>query len=310
MTINAKQLEAFRAVMQSGSVTGAANFLNVSQPAVSQIIRGLEASCGFLLFERKHGRVLPTPEAETFLAEVDRMFVGIEKISRVAEGIRNRNWGRLTIAAFPAIATRFLPKVIAEYCRMRPNIQITVESRRSRTLIDWVVGGSVDFGIGLLSGDQTGVVSQRIHSTLGVCTLPVGHPLATAKTVHAADLEDQPFISLGRDDRSRFGVDKVFNDLGVPRRIQIETEQSEAACAFVAHGAGVSVVDPFSVYEFDDREIVVKPFEPEVEFKLWALFPAGRSPQKLAEDFLQFFKSEIDRFEAEGISPRRPQIGR
>ena len=305
MKLNARQLEAFRAVMQSQSITGAAELLNVSQPAVSQAMKALEISCGFTLFERKRGRILPTPEALALMVEIERLFVGINKIARVAEAIRDRNWGRLTIAAFPAMASRFLPKVVAEFCGSRPNVQVTVESRRSRSLIDWVAGSNVDVGIGLLPSDQIGVVNERLHDLPGVCALPVGHPLAGADVVHAADLERQPFISLGRDDRSRFGVDKVFDDLGVVRRIQIETEQSEAACAFVAHGAGVAVVDPFSAYEFDDREIVVKPFRPVVDFKLWALFPAGRTRQGLVEDFMAYFQASIDGFQREGVMPRK-----
>lgn len=304
--MNARQLETFRVVMRSGSVTRAAEIMRVSQPAVSQLIKTLEMHCGFPLFNRQQGRIFPTPEAEILLAEVERMFVGIDRIAQIAAGLKNRAWGMLTIAVFPAMASRFLPKVVTEYCHGRPEVQISVESRRSRTLIDSVAADKVDMGIGLLPGDHPEVVSEQIYSLAGVCALPLGHPLANTKTINARDLANQRFISLGREDRSRFGVDKVFDDLGIPRQIQIETEQSEAACAFVANGAGVSIVDPFSVYEFDDREISVRPFEPSVEFNLWALFPAGRGRKRLADDFLSFFQKRVDRFNRTGITPRRP----
>lgn len=306
MRVNARQLEAFICTMRCGSVTGAAEMLNVSQPAISQLLKGFEAACGFSLFERKHGRIYPTSEAETLFTEADRMFTGMEKIGRVAEGIKDRNWGKLTIAAFPAMASRFLPRAVTEYCNTRPDIRVTVESRRSRSLIDWVAANNVDIGIGLLSGEHPGVTSEELFRMSGVCAVPRKHHLSKLKSVHARDLVREPFISLGRDDRSRFGVDKVFDNLGITRRIQIETEQSEAACAFVAYGAGVSVVDPFSTYEFDEREIAVLPFKPRVEFRLWALFPSSRPPSRLARDFLATFKSSLERLEQNTITPRTP----
>lgn len=302
--MNVKQLEVFRSVMRTGSATRAAEMLGVSQPAVSQLIKTLETHCGFALFTRIHGRMIPTPEAELLLSEVDRVFVGVDRIEQVVAGIRSCSWGSLTIAAFPAMASRFLPRVLTDYCATRSEVRISVESRRSRTLIDWVAADRVDFGIGLLPGDRPGVISEQLLSLSGVCVLPVGHRLAANKVIHARDLASETFISLGSEDRSRFGVDKVFDDVGVQRRIQIETEQSEAACAFVAHGAGVSVVDPFSVYQFDDREITVKPFEPKVVFNLWALFPTARERKATASDFLQFFRTRVDEFICAGPEAR------
>ena len=112
--MNLRHLEAFRAVMLSGSVTHAAQSLNLSQPAVSKMLAELEHQLGFQLFQRSRGSALTvTPEADAFYYEVERSFSGIAALKRVAEDIRNMATGTLRIAALPALAVSFLPRVIA-----------------------------------------------------------------------------------------------------------------------------------------------------------------------------------------------------
>ena len=299
-----RHLEVFRAVMRHGGVTNAAKVLNVSQPAVSQTISNLEAACSFPLFDRRHGRAVPTAEADILMLEVERIFTGVDRATRVIEGVGSGRWGSLVIAVFPAMAARFLPKVVSQFCAARDDVHVSVEARRSRSLIDWVAASQVDFGIGLLPAEQTAVTSQHLLSLPAVCVLPPWHRLACKQTIHATDLAGEAFISLGREDRSRFGVDKVFDDLGVVRHIRIEAEQSESACTFVACGAGVSIVDPFSAFDFDPAEICVRPFQPQVDFNLWLLTPADKKQLRLVADFLDVFHEEVRELVERGPQPR------
>ena len=90
--INLRQLEAFRAVMQTRSITRASELLFVSQPAVTRLIKDLEASVGFSLFQRLKKRLYPTPEAFSFLEEVELSFSGLDKINIAAREIRDRRY--------------------------------------------------------------------------------------------------------------------------------------------------------------------------------------------------------------------------
>ncbi len=69
-----RQIEVFTAVMRAGSLIGAARDLRISQPTVTRMILRIEDQLGMTLFDRVKGRILPTPEATRFLAEVDRAF--------------------------------------------------------------------------------------------------------------------------------------------------------------------------------------------------------------------------------------------
>lgn len=294
--MNIRQLEAFRAIMLTGSVTRAGEMLRISQPAASQLLQQLEVDCGFGLFHRRRNGLMPTPEATVLFEEVERMFDGVGRVSRVAASLKDGSWGALSLAAFPAFMRRFLPEIVVDYCAARPNIRVTLESRRSRSLIDWVATQQLDFGIGTLPSDRPDVTSRHLRRFAGVCVMLPDHPLATRDKLQASDLAGERFVSLGKEDRSRLMIDKVFDELQIPRQLQIEAPQSDTACALVARGAGISVVDPFSAYNAGDT-VVARRLEPAVPFDVWLLTPSARQQLRLVDDFIAHVAACLDRFE-------------
>ena len=78
--MNLRQIDAFRAVMESGTVSRAAKRLSVSQPAVSKLIQSLEQAIGLVLFDRTRGRLSPNAEATMLLEEVERLFGGLSSL--------------------------------------------------------------------------------------------------------------------------------------------------------------------------------------------------------------------------------------
>ena len=89
MAISVREMDVFRCVMQSGSVTNAAAALNISQPAVSRMLQQAEERLGFSLFEREKKRLKPTTEAQTLFAEVVNVFAAIEHTQRLAVELRD-----------------------------------------------------------------------------------------------------------------------------------------------------------------------------------------------------------------------------
>ena len=82
MRINLRQVEAFRAVFQTGSMSAAGALMGVTQPAISRLIRDLEAEIRLPLFDRKAGKVTVTPDGVALYREVQRSFHGLDRIAR------------------------------------------------------------------------------------------------------------------------------------------------------------------------------------------------------------------------------------
>ena len=113
--LTSRMIEAFRAVILNGSMSKAAGFMNISQPAVSRLIKDLELEVGFSLFERRQGRVIANREALSFYEEIHRSFVGMDRITKAAEKIKNQETGILRIACMPAVGLNIMPKAIANF---------------------------------------------------------------------------------------------------------------------------------------------------------------------------------------------------
>ncbi|MBO9695956.1 MAG: LysR family transcriptional regulator [Sphingopyxis sp.] len=294
--MNLRQLEAFRAVMLSGSVTQAAQSLNLSQPAVSKMLSDLEHQLGFRLFLRSRGSALTiTPEADAFFYEVERSFSGIAALKRVAEDIRNMATGTLRIAALPALAVSFLPQVIGAFRAKHPGVTIQLQTRSSSTVRQWMANQQFDIGLATPARELPGIRMERFLRCAGACVMPPDHRLAAKEVVRPRDLEGEAFISLALEDGARHRIDRIFEDAGVNRNMVIETQYAMTICALVMQGVGCSILNPVTAADFAGRGLVVRPFVPEVFFEYMIFTPRLRPVSQVAVAFVAMLEDHRER---------------
>lgn len=285
MAINLRQIEAFRAVMITGSATEAAKMLFISQPAVSRLISDLEYRCQLTLFIRKPNRLEATPEAQAFYRDVDRVFIGLEEISRSAAAIANKEQGSLRIVAMPVCVDSFLPEVIAEFRDTYPNVIIELESSPRTQALDMVRSQRLELGIVSLTGhEDVGLSVQTLCNQQAVCILPLEHALADKDEIRVQDLADLPFISLSKGSPFRARFDEIFQREGVHRNLVTETRYQRTVYELVKRGAGVSIVDSLVVKD-NEEGLVVKPFVPNVSWQYAIVQPHAAVPSLIAQAF-------------------------
>jgi DNA-binding transcriptional LysR family regulator len=303
--MNIRQLEAFHATMETGSVTRAGEKLRISQPAVSKLLRAFAQTCGFPLFVRSGSRLVPTLEARLLAVEVERMFSGTERIARLAHAVRNREWGEVSVAAPAALATRYLAHALAPFLVGQPDLHFTLQSRPSPAIVDMVAAQQIDIGLSVLPVDHPHVDAEIVMRFAMACILPAGHRLADRQVIEIDELRDEPFISLARDDCSLMSIDRAFQMKGVQKRNRIEVPLSETACGFVASGAGVSIVPPFVGLDYDDR-LVRKTLLPEIAMDVWLLTPNTRPPSLAAEALADIIRAAVAPFDQREATDRTP----
>jgi len=292
--LNLRQIEAFRAVMMSGTVTNAAETLHISQPAVSRLIADLEHDIGFKLFVRSKGiTITPTPEGDAFFQEVERNFLGLSSLRRVAEDIRNYRGGQLRIASLPALAMGFLPNAIQAFNKKHPSVTIQLQTRSSSTVRQWIAAQQFDLGLAR-PGDYPGVEAKQFAAIPGVCILPPDHPLKDHRVIRPKDLENTPFISLSTEDLSRARIDRVFSEKNINRDIIVETQYAATICGLVLKGVGVSIINPITAMDFIERNLEIRRFEPEVIFEYMLFLPAHKPISLLAQSFLNVLEETRD----------------
>ncbi|MGE0805412.1 MAG: LysR substrate-binding domain-containing protein [Burkholderiaceae bacterium] len=279
-----KQIETFRSVMQTRSMTVSAAALHTSQPNVSRLIAKLERELGFKLFQRVGLRLVPTPEAEALYQEVQRSFVGLAAIREAAGTIRELGTGGLKIAASPALSIGVLPPALQRFRQRRPDVGVTVHTSDSATVCKWTSSGFCDFGLASFIPEMSELVGELMHRENGLCLVPSDHRLARKRRILASDLDGECFISLGGADRSRAEIDAAFKP--DRRRLTIETPYATTICTMVSLGLGVSVVNPLVVRSLPLPNVTARPFSPAVEFRCYSVRASERLLPVLAAEFL------------------------
>lgn len=291
--IQSRQVEAFRAVMLTGAMTAAAERLHVSQPAVSRLIRDLEAELGFPLFHRRGNVVEPTAQAHALQVEVERAFVGLEQIRAFAEGLRTGQGGWLRVAALPAVAAGFLPRFVAGFSRERPQLRLLVDGLPSLEVRSRVAAGQVDVGIVAYPFQDGSLVVTPLEDGT-VVALPEGHRLAGRAVVSADDLREERLVLLSRFATGRHPIDVALQSAS--RRQPVETPLATVACVLVQEGMGVAVVDAFSASEFVGKGLVLRRFEPPWAIGTALVHSGDRALSSAAQEFHDAFRRHARSF--------------
>jgi len=265
--MNPRQIEAFKSVIENGTVTGAAQAMHVSQPAVTKLLQAFERAAGFKLFTRTRGRLAPTPDALLLYQDVHRVYAATEMVRRSAEDIRAMRKGALSVGAMPALSTGFVQRVAAAYLVKYPGINLSVHTAPRLKLIDALASGALDVALCHSIPDHPEIETQTFSREPAVCLLPLEHRLANSKRVAAADLAGLPFISWAEGSSSRARVDGVFDALGIARELRFAASTSPVICAYVAAGLGVAIMHPLYVGTAA-ASVAVLPFVPRLEVSL------------------------------------------
>jgi DNA-binding transcriptional LysR family regulator len=303
--MNPKSVEAFRAVMLSGSMTIAARDIHTTQPNVSRMISHLEYELDMKLFERSGNKLIPTDEAIAFMVEVERYYLGLKTLSETARNIKLFGSGRLRVATAPALGLGFISRAVKRFSEVCPGVTVSVRTNNSATLEQLIASQLCDVALAVYAsgGNSNAVKVEKLADIRGVCALPPDHRLVDRPVIEASDLDGESFVSLSHHDGMRERVDSAFNDARVSRTLLVETEFFSTVCCMVISGMGVSVVNPLVAKDFVAQGLVLKPFFPSVPFPVYLLSPSHRPTSILAQRFLDVVR-ELLAEEVQGFTPQ------
>jgi DNA-binding transcriptional LysR family regulator len=293
------EIETFRALMHVGSTRKAAALLNVTQPAVSQSLKRLESQAGLTLFGRERGRLLATPEAHALLADVERVFVGMDAIEHRLRSLRDFGVDQLSLSCYPAFGLGFMPRALARWQtalatqaeQRLPQISLQVLS--SKDVRDRVIAGQADFGLLADEMPLDGVDHSVFARFPGVVVMPPGHALARFKSIQPKHLVDVPFLALNPEDASRRRLDAILAQHGVRLKVAVHTPYAASVCEMALRGLGVGLVNPITALDYAERGLVVRKFSVDVFFACLLAMPAGKILSGRAMQFLSHMRLQL-----------------
>ncbi|UUQ65678.1 LysR family transcriptional regulator [Pseudomonas fuscovaginae UPB0736] len=297
--LNFRHMEIFWAVMTTGSATAAAELLHTSQPTVSRELSRLESITQLVLFKRANARLIPTEQALRLFEEVERAYFGMERIERTAEAIRQHKHGQIALVTLPAFSQALLPRVCKRFLGQYPDVALSITPQEAPLLNEWLSSQRYDLGLIEESTVPIGTESDCVFTSDMVCVQPTDHHLADKSVLSPEDFEGEPFISVAANDPYRKKIDSLFQEHGISRRLVVETHSAVAVCSTVAHGVGVSIINPLTALAYLNLGLTIRRFAVSIPYSIRVVRPLHRPHSVLVDQFVDALRHCCQELEAQ-----------
>ena len=273
----------FRAVMSTGSFTKAAELLHVAQPGISRLVRHLELQLGVTLFERAHSKIAATPEARALYEEVERAYRGVQAVHDFAKGLRAGISATFRVLTSPNAALELMPQVVAELSGKYPRARLSLEiQQRATQMTDLLVTEQAEVGISALELEHPLLENRPIGNWALACVMPMKHSLAKLDVVTVADLASHRIVAFHRDTLQGRTLEALLKKRKTKPSVSVEVRSGDVACALVANGAGIAIVDSLTARAFRSHGLVSVPMRNSPRFTMYAVLNRNRPPPMLA----------------------------
>jgi DNA-binding transcriptional LysR family regulator len=290
-----RHIEVFHAIQQTGSISRAAEFLGVSQPAASKVLRHAEASLGFKLFDRVKGRLQPTVEAQILFLETDKIYRGIENLRQLAQNLRKRPEGHLRIGCLPSLGLSMMPKAVQAFRKTHPGVTCQSKTDHEEGLIDAILARDLDLALTFDAVETPGITNEVI----GRAELVHVGLDSTDGELDLQDVQQNAYIGIVHDDV----IGRLLNDAlqAIGREIAplITVQTYYVACALAEAGCGSAIVDEFTARAMTRGDLKLRRLKQRIEFKVIALSHHAGSNREFCRSFLKILKMTSDKITSE-----------
>ncbi|EGQ7823689.1 LysR family transcriptional regulator [Vibrio parahaemolyticus] len=292
--MNLRQLEVFYAIMQAGTVSGAARLLHVSQPNVTRVLAHTEQQLGFALFERVKGRLVPTQEAKALLPEAEKVYQQLGQFRSLTNKVK-QGTQHLRIGAPPVLAAHLLAPTVALLSKEH-GISFELLTANRDELCSGLLKHELDVAIAFGEETPPALMGHVLLKENLALIAPKSAAIPAEKTVILEELISHDLPIIGLDSRDPLGLllHQTLSARDEHYQHAITVRSYSAAAELVKHQAGFAIVDPWTakLYRQDDA-VSVHALEPNMSFSVSILF-AEHTPQSIAtKQFITALKQQM-----------------
>lgn len=289
-----RQIEVIRAIMITGTIAGAAKLLNVSAPGISRLMKHTERTFRLKLFERRHGRYVPTPEANDIFEQINGVYQKVDDLHYTLARIERGDGVELRLGSVPSICNVMVPRAIERLKRKHPDLRIEINILKIEEALDYLLLGKGEIAAMSYRLDHPGLDFIPLAMGELFCIVPESHALAGRASVSASEIVAHPLIGIDPNDPYGRIMSEIFVRSGLSFEMAIKARFGTTVCALVKAGLGIAIIDQFTVAHGAMPGIAAIPIEEPTQFQTYVAIKKDKAPSLYAESFVKLLREEMN----------------
>lgn len=287
LAVDIEDLELFRDIARTGSLSRGAAANGVSQSAASQRLQEIEKRLGVTLLDRSTRPAALTPAGRLYQEFCSDVLRRKERLDADLDALRNRIEGLVRVASIYSVGLSDMSSLRREFEARWPQASLEVEYLRPDRIYQAVIEGTADIGVvSYPEAVRFVAVTPWRSETMVVATAP-SHPLAGRGVLEPADLAGLEFVAFDPDLAIRRAIDRFLRDHGVEVTVSMHFDNIQMVKEAVAVGAGVSILPRRALQaDIDLGRLAALPMRPEITRPLGLLQRRGRKFNQATLRFL------------------------
>lgn len=291
-----RQLEYLVVVGETGSITRAADRLNVSPPSISSAITQLEDELGISLFVRQHAQGLSLTQGGQRVSEqARRVLIGAREIANIAADISGTARGPLAVGCLLTFAQLVLPRLRRGFERGHPNVRIVQKELNQAEILNALQRSEIDVALTYDMDIPTDLNFIGLVRLTPFALLHAGHELAERASVSIADLAELPMILLDLPISADYFL-SLFSAAAQQPRIVERTRDMAVMRSMVGNAFGYSIanVRPQSDVSPDGSPLVCVPISgPVRSLRMGLLTTHGAEKSRTVQAFIDYAQDQV-----------------
>ena len=247
MSLSIYNLEIFKTIYETESVSAASEKLFVSQSAISHQLRILEEHFGLRLFERRGRKMVPTKTGKMVYQYVSDILKKFNEMQVSVQDLKKAHSGDIVMAGSLVPGTYLLPPIVGRFKEIHPSVNLQIKVSTTADILNEFFNGTLDFGIITSKQDTDMIIHEKIRTEKVII---IASPAYNEKLlpVTKEDLETTPFICSPKGSQGRINMDNILASHGICRsNIVMEVGHPEAIKEAVRAGLGLGIIQKFCV---------------------------------------------------------------
>jgi len=295
--LNSRHIEIFYSVYKYKTLTNAAKILNVSQPALSKALQYAELKLNLKLFSKSSGLLVPTPEADKLFKHAEKINASVKEFNKIAENLSDLPSDFIDIGVTPSLGGSFLPDLIADFNKLKPEIKFNIHNSQSYELLEKLHDFSHDIVI-CYNPPKLNQYQEIIlkESEMVFVTSSMNEKFKGMTEVHIKNIKEEPLIKIAnilsgfdQEDKSDdYSLEAHLLDRNINPRWVAITETFHVAKKLVEKGLGSSIIDNITSATGENSNLRILKLKPSIKFKISCLINPDKRKSIAARKFFEF----------------------